>query len=264
MPNNILDILDQAEKDAGSGGAGGDIGVVLTQIGWKVFVAGLSNEESFFPYDTSDDESRKAALAEAKTVVPAGGRDPRPAIQFTMFKNSVLNREVTWQGDRIYTIPTWTDNYKKIIKPAVASLIEQGQELRIGEEQWMRLSFKPDVGSANSPPRTKKNYKFDPNQPVSDSNPEFVPELIAYPAQIFKDKAEAEAAVGQQQVPDATSDIDPFDAIKADPDFINDVKAALKKPAKQQEAALLKVAQDYVSTDDTYNRGILDQMRALA
>lgn len=261
---SLLDALEAGEK-ADGGGGGGIIGKVLPEIGWKIFVQGLSNAESFFAFDPFDEDSKEEAKQSAKQSLPAGSTSRvQTAVQFTVFKNSVKGREVTWQGDRVFTTPQWTEAYKQVIKPAIHVLAEAGQEFSFGEECWMRLGFKADPSG-----KMKANYKFDANQPVSAANPETVTDLVAYPAQIFADEAEAEAGTPATEFSNGNGNGDYLAAVQGDKELFGDFTKALKtaakgKVGKLQEKALLAVAKEYVSPDDEYNTSILDELKTLA
>lgn len=260
-PRSILDALEAGEKADGGGGGAGYVGKVLTEIGWKVFVQGLSNEESFFPYDPFSDASRAEALADAKRAVPAGGKRPNSAIQFTLFKGSVKNRDVSgWKGDRVFVTPQWTESYKQIIKPAIVALAAQGVDYQFGQEYWMRLGFKAEPTG-----RVRKNIKYTEN----GTEPENVAELIAFPSQIFATEEEAEAAAGQDpatEFSNGNSNIaeDPLTTMETDAEFLAALKAVAKKPKSQHDKLLLQLAGEYVANDDEYNQSVLPRLRTLA
>lgn len=136
---SFLDQLDQLEQEASSGG--GIIGRINFEIGEKCFVAGVGNEESFFSFQPGNPESKEAALAQAKELISnsGGGFRHSVAVQFRVYRDQVLGREVNWMGDRFFTHPLWTDGYKHVVKPALAEI---GVE-NVGE-YWGRISFAPD------------------------------------------------------------------------------------------------------------------------
>lgn len=256
---NLLDALEESENIGGGGQ--GYIGKVIAETGWKIFVSGLSNAESFFPYDPFDKDTRDAAFAEAKQALPMGSTArPNTAFQLTMFKNSVLNKDTSaWKEDRVWVIPMWTESYKKVVKPAIAALIENGTPFDMGEEVWMRVSFKADPTG-----RTKKNYKWT----EGSTEPEQVVELIAYPAEIYASKQAAEDASGDAPATSFSangSQSDALEQMKNDPEFLDALRAAVKgKPKAKHADLVIPVIKEYLSEDTDYIATILPVVVALA
>ena len=178
MANDFLGWLDQLERMEKSWG--GIISQIEFTIGYKVFISGMSNEESFLPF--TDDASRKEALETCKAFLVARQVTSRPqsSIQFRVFKDDVKGREVTWMGDRYFVTPIWTDAYKKIVRPAIEKL-----SLRAPQTFWGRITFAEDPSG-----RTRENR-----------DGEIVPDLVAYPAEVFPNEQAATEAAGESSAP---------------------------------------------------------------
>jgi hypothetical protein len=168
----LWDVLD--EYEAAETGGGGLIGKIRFEIGFKAFVSGVGNEESFFTFKAGNDKSKGAAKKKCDALISEHGADGRPqvCIQFRVYKDDVIGREVTWQGDRFFCHPLWTQGYKEVVKPA---LKECGAELG---ELWGRIGFTADPSG-----RMTENQQG-----------ETVPEMIEHLVEVYKDQAEAESA----------------------------------------------------------------------
>ena len=119
MADAMWDVLN--EYEAAETGGGGIIGKILIEIGFKAFVAGVGNEESFFPFKAGAEKSKTAAKKKCDGLLSEHGVTTRAQVclQFRVYKKDVLGREVTWQGDRFFVHPLWTPGYKEIVKPAL-------------------------------------------------------------------------------------------------------------------------------------------------
>jgi hypothetical protein len=137
--SDFYDILEEYEQQESMGG--GIVGKILVQLGWKSFIPGMGNEETFFHYTPGDEASKKAAKEQCQNLITQSGVPNRPqnCIQFQVYRDSVLGRDVTWQGDRFFVHPLWTDGYKQIVKPAMkaAGMTTVG-------EYWGRIAFADD------------------------------------------------------------------------------------------------------------------------
>jgi len=178
MANDFLGWLDQLERM--EKGGGGIISRIEFAIGYKVFISGMNNEESFLPF--TDDASRKEALEICKGFLATHQATSRPqsSIQFRVFKDDVKGREVAWMGDRYFVTPIWTDAYKKIVRPAIEKL-----SLRAPQTFWGRITFAEDPSG-----RMRENQ-----------DGEMVPDLVAYPAEVYPGEAAASEAAGATSTP---------------------------------------------------------------
>lgn len=150
------------------GGSGGYVGLVRVDQGFKVFVSGRSLADSFIPCDPSDPQSVATALATAKEL----SNKPQKSVRVTIFKDSVLNKEVTWQGDRLLDSVQWSEGYKQVLYP---SMDEFMSVLDFGKPFWAQVSFKPDPVK---PTRTGSDGTEQPN-------------LVPYLVNRFNSKEEA-------------------------------------------------------------------------
>ncbi len=175
MADAMWDVLEEYEQ-AETGG-GGLIGKIKFEIGYKAFVAGVGNEESFFPFVSGDDTSKSAAKVKCDALISEHDSSGRSQVcfQFRVYKDDVLGREVTWKGDRFFTHPLWTDGYKQIVRP---SLKESGVEFG---DLWGRIGFAVDPSG-----RMTKN-----------EDGEEVPAMVEYLAEVYKDQAAAQAAAAE-------------------------------------------------------------------
>jgi hypothetical protein len=172
MENDFWGLMDQEEAQQGGGGY---IGQVEFSIGYKVFVSGMSQEDSFFPYTVGDDASKQKALDAARKAVVGTTKRPQLSYQLRLLRDTVLSRDVShWQGDRFCVYPTWTDTAKEL------KAVLQGMGLVPGT-YWMRLAWVPD-----------------PSGITEERDGETKAKLIGWPVEKYTTKAEAEEAAGEQ------------------------------------------------------------------
>lgn len=168
-------------------GGGGIVARVLVQTGYKVYVPGLSQEETFFAVsDPMDSAARARAKAEANRLAMANGVRSSFSIQIRAFAEDayVRGEPAAWpKGDRFWVVNTWTEAAKQVVIP---SLREHGCD-PLPWEGWVRIGFRPDpykvsLGEAGM---------TDVDQ---DGNPRFP--LVPYIAEVFPSREAALAAVG--------------------------------------------------------------------
>lgn len=165
------DYINELEQDAAkASGGGGIVGQCELNRGYKVFISGLGNRESFFTY------TNEAGKAQAKSKAEATGGRPQDAVELVVFKSSVKGKEVTWKDDRFFTFPLWTDAFKKIVLPSIKET-----KPPLNQKFWAKVSFSPDPTG-----RTKKNQQG-----------EDTVELVAFIAKVYASEAEATADAGQ-------------------------------------------------------------------
>lgn len=168
---SLYDELTKAAEKESTGG--GIVAKCNVATGYKAFVKGLGNHDSFFPCDYSNEDSKKKAQAAAKAKCTNGERASL-SIQIQVYKDFVKGRDVTWQDDRFFCYPLWTNAAKKIVIP---SLKTAGVDT-LGE-MWLRIGFADDPDG-----RTRKNQ-----------NEEEVIDKIAFIAEKFASEQAALAAV---------------------------------------------------------------------
>jgi len=171
----MWEVLDEMEKTESSGGA--IIGKIEFGIGYKCFIAGMSNEDTFFPFDPLNKKGKEGALEKARALNEEKGGTGRPqvCVQFRVFKSDVLGREVTWKGDRFFSHPIWTPAYKEIVKPALKAAKVEKTGI-----YWGRIGFAPDHSG-----------RQEVGQDV-----ELRTQMVEHLVEVYKGKAEAQAAAG--------------------------------------------------------------------
>lgn len=180
-----MSLFDDLNKMADSGG--GIVGKVNIETGYKIMVSGVNNKDSFFAGDLRNKEENAKALAQAKaklaelgnpTRTDKNGKEqpirPSQAVQIVIYRDSVKGKDVSWNDDRVFCYPLYTDDCKKIVLPS----FKNANVDRLGE-MWARISFAPTPTG-----RTKANQ-----------NGEQVTELIAFVAEVYASEQAALAAV---------------------------------------------------------------------
>ena len=193
MSFNALDFVDQEQKATGGGG-GGYAAKMQIEFGFKLFVKDVSNEDSWFPYIPSKDDkngTRAKAEKQAKKTLAklkeqgyemSDSAKPYGGLGITLFKNSVLNRDVNWENDRFFFETSWTTNkdYNDLIIPKLREA-SKASGVSIGEDPvWGRLTFQETLDPEN---------KRQTNQEGED-----VPKLVAFVAELYPNKKAAEKA----------------------------------------------------------------------
>lgn len=207
-------MLDEIERE--ESGGGGYIGKIRFELGFKVYASGMQNDETWFPFSTSADKpdaKARAAKLAAETSTPGNKTKTQLAYGFWLIQDSVMNRDVShWQGDRFWCYPHWTDAASKVIKPALQDCAIYGSPY----EFYGRLTFIADPSG-----RTRTNQEG-----------EQVAELVAFPAEKFASKEEAEkVAMGEMPKP---STGEPVPGATGVPDWLPEYakdEAAKGKPA---------------------------------
>ena len=166
MSDLFTDLSEIAQKESTGGGI---VGKLKLETGYKVFVSGVGNRESFFACDLRDEKQKAGALEKAKAV----GK-PQASLQLIVYKDFVKGRDVTWQDDRFFVYPLWTNAAKKIALPALKTA-----NVNTLGEMWGRVAFADDPDG-----RTKQNQ-----------NGEEVVDKIAYIAEVFASEQAALASV---------------------------------------------------------------------
>lgn len=169
-----FDALDQLERQESGRGF---IGRIRLRVGYKTFVSGLSNSETFFAFMPGDEIAQIQQLQKAKELIAEHGAAVRPqaAVETTIFRDGVLNRDVVWKQDRVFTCPLWTTAYKGIVKDAIKRL-----GIKPEGEFWGRIAFREDPSG-----RMEKG-------PSGEDRVA----LIAYPAEVYESEAAAREAAG--------------------------------------------------------------------
>lgn len=182
---NYWDEYEGAAKEE-SGGAGGIVGLATIETGFKVYVAGVTQEESFFAADARNKTARAAAKSASKKFGDEHGaaRDAQWGIQIRVAKNSAFSggKAATWKDDRFFNTDAWTSACKEVVIPALKQ-----HELALPFTGWVRIGFKPD-------PYKEAQGEAGKTDSDMDGNPRFP--LVAYVTDVFPNKAAAIEAVG--------------------------------------------------------------------
>jgi len=188
----MSDYWDEYNRVASrEGGSGGIVCKALIEFGYKVYVSGPTQEESWFAApgrDTPDaNKVRKRQLAAAKKLAAQynAAKGPQWGIQIRAYRDTAVVRgqPATWQGDRFFNCDKWVSAYKEVLVP---SLRESGVGV-LPWEGWCRIGFKDN-------PYHVKLGKAGMTDRDQDDNPRFP--QVAYIVEIFADETAARAAVG--------------------------------------------------------------------
>jgi len=185
------DEFDKADKEE-SGGSGGIVGNLTIEPGYKVYASGASNAESFFPVAALGKNERTAAKRKAEAYAQEmGANGAKWAVQIRVAKEGGFSggKAATWNEDRFFVTDTWTDAFKKVVRPALVAL---GMDLPF--KGWGRVGFKND-------PFREAQGEAGKTDEDADGNPRFP--LVAYPTELFASQAEALTAVGDTDAPAA-------------------------------------------------------------
>ncbi len=185
--NSVTSFWDSpsvASVEAESSGGNGWISHVKIAFGYKVFVGGASNEESFFEFDVSNpksrDDARKDASAFAKSHMAKG--NPAASVAVILRKDETYLYDTSrWKGDRWWVLPTYTESWEKVLKP---SLRETGIQLG---DSWARVGLKPDPFK---PLRKSIDQLTGEEKEVAN--------LVPYIMEVFKDKDDAVLAASKE------------------------------------------------------------------
>lgn len=237
-----MSFFDRLVEESKPDSQGGKVGQIELQFGYKIFIKGMANEDSFFGYDIDDDKDRTKALEAAREAIAENGGNPKDiwpskALQIVLFKDRVLVSDVShWQGDQSYVYPTWVDDFKNsggvLDKLKIASSQAEIDEELMGKH-WARISWMPNLS--------------DPQRMRSDEKEK--PELFAFVAEFYPTKVAAKEAA--QAIVDGKSE---------DGEDVSDVPTGMTKQAwtanrddivKQlKDDPLPTVAEDWGITED--------------
>jgi len=191
MTNGYWDEYEKASQE--EGGGGGIIARICAETGYKAYVSGYPQEDTFFPADATDRSAREAAKAKGLMLAKEAGvfdertgkpQAPRWGIQIRVFREGALSRgqPVTWSGDRFFNTDSWTDACKTVVVPSLKS-----NNLTLPWEGWARIGFKPD------PYRVAQGEAgmVDTDQSGNRRYPQ-----VAYIVEVFASEEEAKASAG--------------------------------------------------------------------
>jgi hypothetical protein len=202
---SFWDAVKEAES-IGAGG-GGTICQINISFGWKVWPpkeSGLTNEQTYFPYEVSADKKvtqKNSAEAKGKAnkfILEQGlEKNPYNVFCLTIFKDTVLNKDVTqWKGDQQKCFFPSGKTYSDLIAPKMklAGVSSLGT-------MWARVSYTTDPDPKAKPRLVPvKNDDGSPavdpmsGEPVMEEQPALAP----YIAQVYASRDEAVEAAGNK------------------------------------------------------------------
>jgi hypothetical protein len=254
MTDNLYDMIDEFERE--NQGSGNLIGFGNVSYGYKCYISGLSNAETWFGFTFGNEESKKSAMARAKELLAkypssdpnAKPKRPQSALRLLIYKDKeIAGHGSTWKEDRQFVYPTYTEDYLQIVKPSIVAA-----KLKRDGDMWLRLSFRGDVAGTMT----------------INNEGKAVPKTIAYLAQVYDDenecrewyeenkpKEKAESASGEQQAHPATASEEEFPSVgyalsgwkMTIPDIKHDFEKAggPSKSGDELIALIGKLAEDY-------------------
>ena len=172
---------------------GGVIGKLRVDLGYKVYVAGMTGEDlfkTFFPISDPSKEARGIVLAAAKVFGEANGAtgNPRYVVCLTMAKDECVNLSgdpVDWSHDQQKTVPMWTvhTDAPSAAKAFMTALQEHRAPIAkdfYGRVSWINDPYKESLGEAGKTDQDRDGKARFPS--------------IAVIADTYKNKASAQAA----------------------------------------------------------------------
>lgn len=136
---------NEALEVAAAESSSGIIGKARVEFGYKVYVSGAPQAETFFPAGAgkSDVDKRAQALASAKAYAQKAGQPQKPrwSLQIRVYRNAAASggEPVTWKDDRFFVVNTFTDAFRVVVK----SLQDAGIP-SLPWEGWARIGFVND------------------------------------------------------------------------------------------------------------------------
>lgn len=243
--DEFLNALDELESYGRSGG-GGLIGKFKFEVGFFIYSGEVDSDERAYPFEPGDEESLEQALADACETLVKYKLDkltgkakqkigPHVSYITTFYqahaKGATAERAKGWeQGDRVFACSTWGDGAKELYRPAIKELA-----LMPGT-YWGRLTFAED-------PSGRMEEGLDGPRVA----------LVAYPAELYANEAEAEEAAGGND--DESSGLSPglAKAVRADvaEAMRSDPEADPPKVGMSKGEAVKAIATDWqIRTDE--------------
>jgi len=186
------DYWKEFEETSAKESGGGIVAKARIETGYKVYAAGVAQEDTFFAAPAGDKYEKAQNIA--KSAARKLG-DPKWGIQIRVYLKGATSRgqPATWKGDRFFNVGDWTPACKEVVVPS----LHANSCIPLPWEGWVRIGFKPDphfvtLGDAG---KTKKDQ---------DGNLKFP--QIAYVVESFASQAEAMAGVSAAGSADSTLD----------------------------------------------------------
>lgn len=133
--DEVQDYWDNAEKGAEEESGGGVIGKARIELGYWVYVSGITGNDRikcFFPQETRDRASRKAARIKAQAFAIKNGltkNDANWSAMTKLYREECVSKgkPVKWEADRFEVVPLWplnqVDKVTKELVPSAARLV---------------------------------------------------------------------------------------------------------------------------------------------
>lgn len=224
------------------GGSGGIVCQGSIETGYKVYVAGLEQEDTFFPAEPGDEKAKTKAKAKAKAKADKLAEDHgvdrggRWGIQIRAFVDDAFSRgqPATWKTDRFFNTDSWTSACKEVV---VTSLKQHG--ISLPWEGWFRIGFKPDPHFE----AMGEDGKTDEDQSGKSRFPQ-----VAYVTEVFANEKDAMATLSTTSVAETPTGIpDGYDAkdwAETQDDIEKDVRAMFEDD-ESKGAVIKKMMGDY-------------------
>lgn len=195
MSGTLDDFLKTTKKEEGVGGGNGFIAQIKVEFGYKLYIQGMTNEDSWLPYQAGNEKSKNDAHEAAVANYVATGLSEDDAkkklrqssIAIVIKNGTVLNRKTTWQGDQYYVYAIWTKGYQEIVEPSLSGKITSTDQL--GKWLWGWIKFLPDPSGRTRTYTTK-------NPDGSEKSEERI-NMVAYIEEVFPTKVAALARAAE-------------------------------------------------------------------
>jgi len=114
-----------------------------------VFVAGVGNDDSFFPVSTRDEYvSQKEAAANFAREHGSTGK-PSYGYLLTVYKDEVLSKDASgWKGNLSKFYPEWQSSAKEVVVPALKKINMPPNKMFYASVKWKDDPYKVSLGEA--------------------------------------------------------------------------------------------------------------------
>lgn len=185
----LSEFLKGMKKEEGVGSGNGFIGQIKVEFGYKLYLQGMSNEESWIPYKAGDENAKKIAHASALNALKENGLSDEDAakklrqssVAIIVQNGSVLNRSTNWKGDQYFVYAIWTDGYQQVVEPSLSGKIKSTSDL--GKWLWGWVKFMPDPKGRTRTYTTKESDGTEKSEERTA--------MVAYIEEIFPTKVAA-------------------------------------------------------------------------
>lgn len=136
MADSFWDKYDEAVSEESTGG--GIVAQVLIETGYKAYVGGLDQADTFFPAPTDNKKKRDAAKAKCNAL----GSKANWGIQIRIYLEGAVTqgKPATWQDDRFRNTDGWTSACQEVVVPS----LKAAGISKLPFKGYARIGFKPD------------------------------------------------------------------------------------------------------------------------